>query len=306
MGRARGVAMTTVLAIDDEPANLKVIERYLATSEYRIITAEDGLEGWEIVQGLGDEVDVILLDRVMPRMDGMAFLKTIKSSASWRHIPVIMQTAAATPRDVVDGVKAGAYYYLTKPFTKAVLIAIIHAALRANAEHTTLRSELRKQHQTLRMLRRGEFVFRTLAEAHDLAAYLAACFPEPDRTVVGLAELFINAIEHGNLGITYEDKTALHEKGIWLEEVERRLGLPEHASKTVRVELELDGRGGVRLTIRDEGPGFEWNPFLEISPERAIHTHGRGIAMARHLSFDRVEYLGCGNTVVCTVEPKSA
>lgn len=296
--------MITILAVDDEAQNLKVIERYLANTGYRVITADDGQEGWELVQGLGDEIDVVLLDRVMPRMDGLGFLKAIKSSTAWRHIPVIMQTGSAMPKDVADGVAAGAYYYLTKPFTKAVLLAIISAALRSRAEHNSLRSELRKQHQTLRLLRRGEFAFRTLPEAHDLAAYLAACFPEPDRTVVGLAELFINAVEHGNLGITYEDKTALHERGVWLEEVERRLSLPGNLEKYVRVDLEIAAGGAVTLIIRDEGPGFAWDPFLEISPERAIHTHGRGIAMAKNLSFDSVEYVGCGNTVICRVDAK--
>lgn len=57
----------------------------------------------------------------------------------------------------------------------------------------------------------------------------------------------------------------------------------------------------ILLTIKDEGYGFNWRDYMEISPERATHSHGRGIALAKMMSFDRLEYLGCGNEVSCRV-----
>lgn len=58
---------------------------------------------------------------------------------------------------------------------------------------------------------------------------------------------------------------------------------------------------GIVLTVADEGAGFDWTSFLEIQPERAFDLHGRGIAMSRLMSFDRVDYRGCGNEVELTV-----
>lgn len=57
----------------------------------------------------------------------------------------------------------------------------------------------------------------------------------------------------------------------------------------------------VEFTIRDQGDGFDWSKYLDFSPERAFDTHGRGIALARKLSFDSFEYLGNGNTVIAAI-----
>ena len=59
--------------------------------------------------------------------------------------------------------------------------------------------------------------------------------------------------------------------------------------------------GTSRVTIIDQGPGFDWAGYLEFSPDRVFDLHGRGIAMSRSMSFDSLEYLGTGNTVVTTV-----
>jgi len=58
----------------------------------------------------------------------------------------------------------------------------------------------------------------------------------------------------------------------------------------------------VTITIKDQGPGFDWRRYLEMSPDLAFQTHGRGIAMARALCFDGLDYLGVGNEVVCTMK----
>jgi anti-sigma regulatory factor (Ser/Thr protein kinase) len=141
---------------------------------------------------------------------------------------------------------------------------------------------------------------QTVEQARDAAAVLVNACPDPAAAVIGLTELLVNAVEHGNLGITYEDKTALNAAGTWEAEVRRRLSLPENANK--RVELRLERTGDeLRFTIRDEGPGFAWEKYGEVDTSRVFDNHGRGIAIARAMSFDRVEYRGNGNEVVATV-----
>jgi len=142
--------------------------------------------------------------------------------------------------------------------------------------------------------------FRTLHEATELANVLAAAYPEPERVVVGLTELLVNAVEHGNLGITYREKAALLESGQLQAEIERRLALPELATRRVKATLHRTD-DAVVTTIEDEGEGFDWRPYDDYDPERALDPNGHGIAIARGVSFDEVTYRGRGNVVVALV-----
>ena len=84
-------------------------------------------------------------------------------------------------------------------------------------------------------------------------------------------------------------------------EVAERLERPAFKGRRASATLAREGAGLV-LTVEDEGPGFDWMPYLELSPDRAFHTHGRGIAMAKALCFDEVRYEGRGNRVVARAE----
>jgi DNA-binding response OmpR family regulator len=237
---------------------------------------------------------------MMPVMDGMAVLGKLRADPHFASIPVIMQTAAADSTQVAEGLRAGVFYYLAKPFEAEVLLAVINAALQQYTTQQDLRAEVKKTQHLLGLATEGHFVFRTLADVHDLSLFLANFFPDPERMVVGIFELLLNAVEHGNLGITYEERTVLDEQGTWEQEVRRRLSLPEYANKQAHVRYEKKEEE-IILTISDEGTGFEWDRYLEIDLNRVMHTHGRGIAMARLMSFDALRYEGPGNTVSCVV-----
>jgi light-regulated signal transduction histidine kinase (bacteriophytochrome) len=118
---------------------------------------------------------------------------------------------------------------------------------------------------------------------------------------VGVWELLINAVEHGNLEITYADKTRLMQERRMLAEVAERLERPEFSHRIAVAVLERDEHT-LTLMVEDDGPGFDWTPYLQLSPERAFHTHGRGIAMANALSFDELIYEGRGNRVTARVQ----
>ncbi len=145
------------------------------------------------------------------------------------------------------------------------------------------------------------FRFRTIREARSLAALVAVTLPDPRKTGVGLCELLLNAVEHGNLGITYEDKGRLLAEDALDEEVARRLAQDHYAARYASLEV-VRGPEAIRFTIKDQGDGFDWKPFLEFVPERLHHAHGRGIAIAHRLVFNRLEYRGRGNEVIATVE----
>lgn len=289
-----------ILVADDEPFNLEILTEHLEEEGYSIESAENGSQAWNLLQQKPGYFDVILLDIMMPEMDGMEVLSRIKSNAELKSIPVIMQTAKASKVDILDGLQAGAYYYLTKPFEKDQLLAIVKTAIDDYQLYRALQAEVQQTRQTLSFMIKGQFSFRTLMEGRDVVTLLANALPEPSRVVMGLSELTINAVEHGNLGISYDDKSRLRELGTWEAEVERRLDQPENASKSVIIEFERT-TSEVSFLIQDQGDGFDWQNYLEISPDRAFDTHGRGIAMAKMLSFDRLEYRNNGSQVIATV-----
>jgi hypothetical protein len=211
-----------------------------------------------------------------------------------------MQTSLSGDSDIVEGLRAGAYYYLTKPFTSQALLAIVGAAARDRLGYRRLQLDVQQAAKALACLTHGQFAFRTPEQAFDLATLVAKATPKPERTVGGLSELMLNAIEHGNLGITYAGKSKLLAEDRWKEEIDRRLALPEHASKVAKLSFERQ-EGAIQFLIEDEGPGFQWQDYLELSPERAFHLHGRGIAMSRQVWFDHLEYLGSGSRVIARI-----
>ncbi|MBE9610079.1 response regulator [Chitinilyticum piscinae] len=289
-----------VLVVDDEPFNLEILSEHLQDAGYEVVLAEDGLQGWEILTSDEQGFDAILLDRMMPRMNGMELLARIKQRGDLQHVPVIMQTAVGAAENVQEGLAAGAYYYLIKPFQREMLLAIVSAAVSFHHERVLLERQLAEQVGAYRMLERGEFSFRSLDEARQLTLLLSQTCPEPQRVALGISELLVNAVEHGNLGIRYSDKTRLLQTGRWQEEIENRLRDPLFGERRVRVLVESSA-DYVSIRIEDEGEGFDWQPYLQFSPERAFDPHGRGISMAKLMSFDELEYQGRGNCVVARV-----
>lgn len=289
-----------LLVVEDEPIGRELLVETLHESGFATVTADTGARAWQMITEYRGRLDAILLDRLLPDMDSLELLKPLKADASLMHVPVIMQTSLSAETDIADGLRAGAYYYLTKPYPPETLLAIVRTAVRDWQDYLQLQQNLHQTRSILSHLERGEFWFTTQMEARDLATLLAHIAPQPERVVLGLTELMLNAVEHGNLGISYAEKSQLIDSEHLQHEVERRLALPEYAGRRARLQIER-GPEAIKFIIRDEGAGFDWPQFVEMSPTRAFDTHGRGIAMSKLISFDHLEYLGCGNTVVASI-----
>ncbi|EKE17604.1 MAG: response regulator [uncultured bacterium] len=295
------MAQTCILIVDDEPIGREMMVENLLCEGYEVLEADSGEAAWALIEAAPERFDAILLDRLMPDMDGIEVLRRIKSRPEMLRLPVIMQTGLTADTDVLESLKAGAYYYLTKPFSADTLLAIVAAATRDYQGHKALQDEVKRQGGVLGCLAEARFLFRTPQQARDLATLLANAAPEPGRVVLGLSELMLNAVEHGNLAIGYERKSALLEAGSLETEIDRLLNLPELNGCCAEV-LVSRGNGELKFLIRDQGCGFNWRAYQEMSPERAFDTHGRGIAMSRMISFERLEYQGCGNQVEAAVK----
>ncbi len=288
-----------LLLVDDTPVNLEALSQALQTEHYEIHMAEDGEAAWKVLD-LDPAFDLVLLDLMMPRLDGMGLLRRLKEDPRFRHLPVILQTADAAPERIAEGIQAGAFYYLTKPLNLVVLRSVVRAAVESRREVQNVEGELAQRARGTGIMQRAEFRYRSPEDARALAALLAWAYPDPDRVAMGIWELLINAVEHGNLEITYAEKTQLMQERRMLAEVAERMERPEFHSRHVIATFERSA-SSLTLTVEDEGPGFDWKPYLVLSPDRAFHTHGRGIAMAKALCFDEVAYEGRGNRVVARV-----
>lgn len=290
-----------ILVVDDDASKRDFLLESLTVAGYAVKLAVDCEAAWQILDCEQHHFSAILLDRVMQRQDGMGLLARIKADMRFADIPVIFQTDIEDPLDIVAGIKAGAFYYLVKPVSKELLFAIVQSAVSNFRLSDNLRYMANpEQTNFVNMLLRSEFQLRTLLEARTLAYTLSSYYPQPKRAFLGLSELLINAVEHGNLGIGYQTKSRLLQEDGWEAEIERRLTLPEHAGKKVEVQLERSPHE-IRLTISDCGAGFDSSLYLEISPERAFDLNGRGIAMSRMICFDTLEYIGKGNRLLAVV-----
>lgn len=117
-----------ILVVDDLEPNRKVLEARLAADDYTVVCAEGGMEALSLVEA--SPPDLILLDVMMPEIDGFEVCRRLKANPSRAHIPVVMVTALTEHRDRLTGLNAGADDFLSKPWDDAVLIARVRSLLR--------------------------------------------------------------------------------------------------------------------------------------------------------------------------------
>ncbi len=284
----------TILVVDDDAIQRELYVEVLVQAGYECVEAVDGEHALDRLQGESG-VEAVLLDRRMPRLDGLETLRRLKADERLASLPVILQTAGAEGREIQEIMAAGAYYYLPKGVRPEMLVATVFSAVENRRRLRELMIQLREASRTLTLMDLGRFRFRTPEEAKSLTQVLAAACPDPERAAIGLSELLLNAVEHGNLEMSYEDTTTAIERRDRWNEIRRRLDDGRYHDRFAELRFErLPGR--YRILIRDQGSGFDWDSYMRPSPERAFDTHGRGVCMAAQC-FDRIEYLGNGNTV---------
>jgi adenylate cyclase len=131
-----------ILVVDDVPDNVDILQMRLESQGYEVSTAGNGVEALAKTRELLP--DLVLLDIMMPEMDGIETVKRLKSDASLPFIPVILVTAKADDKDVITGLESGGDDYLTKPVDHAALSARVRAMLRIKALHDTVQTQARR------------------------------------------------------------------------------------------------------------------------------------------------------------------
>jgi class 3 adenylate cyclase/CheY-like chemotaxis protein len=128
----------TVLAVDDQPTNLRLLDAVLTPRGHRVITASSGAEALELLET--EDVDLVLLDILMPEMDGHEVCRRIRSAAATEFLPVVMITASGSEQRLA-ALESGADDFVTKPFDQSELLARVASLARIKRYHDTIRRQ---------------------------------------------------------------------------------------------------------------------------------------------------------------------
>jgi len=327
--------MTELLIVEDEQSIRDIFCERLTDEGFKVHQAANGIDG--LKQARQHRPDLIISDVSMPEMDGIDFFKNLQSdTAEMAAIPFIFLTGKSDEGDEIANLNLGADGHLNKPVKFDLLTALIKSRLGYRERQLSLLREKLKssfdplfknkksavgEYQSLEklidhykeitstithsdvnysQLTHATFSLKTLKDAKQVSSNLANMCPEPDLVIVGIIEMIINGIEHGNLNIGYQLKTELLKKGTWTNEIERRLALPENATKSVTVTYEKTP-DKIKFEFIDDGGGFDFDTFLDFDPMRSQDLHGRGIALAKAVVFDDLTYLDNGHRVIACI-----
>ncbi len=221
-------AQKTVLIIDDTPTNLGVLVDYLEQHDLCVVVAQDGEEGLMRAQFL--HPDAILLDVMMPVMDGLATCRRLKADVRTRDIPVIFMTAMSETRDKMAGFQAGGVDYITKPFQAEEVLMRLTTHL--NLHHTT--RELQKTVAQLNLAQAELVRTETLAALGAMVAGIAHELNTP----IGNGLLIASTLTDLSRQLTQD----LHEsKGLTRSALDRYLREANEAGDILQRNLERAG-----------------------------------------------------------------
>lgn len=286
-----------VLVVDDDAFSRQYMTSVVRLGDYEVMEARDGADGLAMFESFAP--DLIFSDISMPVMDGLEMLERIRRKS--HDTIVVMTTAFGNAEFTLKALRLRANDYLVKPIIpKDIIINLKKYAdvLAARSVEREVVGFILERTLKLRLDNRLEVLGKV---ADRLMQETEGRILSADRMGVrlGLLEIIINAIEHGNLGITYADKThAIERKGYDLNDlVVERIAHEPYRSRRVQIEFQMNAEL-CEWVITDEGEGFDWRSIPDPNdPANLMSMHGRGILLAR-MNFDEVIFVGPGNQVV--------
>jgi CheY-like chemotaxis protein/anti-sigma regulatory factor (Ser/Thr protein kinase) len=266
----------------------------LEINGHECLAAQNGEEGLEVF----DEFmpDVVLSDIQMPKMSGLDFLRAIRNDNS--NAIVIMVTAYGSEDYAIKAFREGANNYLKKPIYEDDLLAMLakyKPIISQRSEQEVIPSLVQQRSLTMKF---GSDVHLIPKVVDYLITETGTMFTKDEliNVELGLVELLMNAIEHGNLNISYQDKAKALEtnslQALYVHRLEEEL----YRSRCTSVFFNQN-LSGCEWLITDEGEGFDFEDLPDpTANDNLLDMNGRGIFISKFM-FDSLEYLGKGNMV---------
>jgi putative two-component system response regulator len=217
-----------ILIVDDQPQNNELMEAYLVPQGYGIVTASNGTEALEKL--VVHPIDLILLDVMMPGMDGFEVARRIRQNDAWKLLPIILVTALRETEDRVKGIEAGCDDFISKPVDKSELVARVRSLLKVKA-YNDLKNNYQKELES-------EVAKRTEELKNALESITAAS---------------LETIHRLSMAAEYKDEdTGLHIKrmSLYAAAVARRMGLDEHTVETILYAAPMHDVGKIGIPDR--------------------------------------------------------
>jgi len=290
-------AKARILLIDDESLVRDELGGLLEDEGYEVICGSDGHEGLELFRQ--EQPDMVITDVRIPRSDGLSLAMAIRELSP--ATPVTIITGHGSEQMAIKALRAGVTDFLKKPVRlddlASALLRMETARLIPHREPANLPSSAHLvEHCWTYELQNDLDAIPSFVDV-----VLSTCtsgFPRQGILELSLAlrELLLNALEHGNLGLTYEEKTTALDEGTLDEMLAKRGSRPPFANRRARV---VTRRGDEHLVVEiiDEGNGFDWRALPDPTDvDHLLEGHGRGVLLAR-MSVDKLEYNDKGNKV---------
>lgn len=271
---------------------------------FELVVLPESLEAFDKIDAYKETAEAIILDWRHDQAKQPSIAEALARKSAEIGVPVLALAAASREADIQTAYEAGLFHLVAMPCQLCDVKAAIDSLTRhkrAAGEASRFRLE-----DALGLLETCKFRFRTPADVDRLVPLIAQIFPEPRRAAPGVAELMMNAIEHGNLEIGHERKAEWVARGIYQGELVKRLQTPPYSSRWAEVIINRRD-DGVMIVIMDQGCGFCWQNVVEKpgAGGEAADTTG-GIARAKAESFDDLRFNHLGNQVTALVAKEHA
>ncbi|MGM0606784.1 MAG: response regulator [Candidatus Muiribacteriota bacterium] len=256
-----------VLVVDDEKDILNIIEFFLKKHGANVLKAPDAFSGLEYIYDSENKIDIVLLDIMLPILDGFQVAKILKMQRDYNKLPIIMLSALGESENIKKGFQVGADEYIVKPASEEFIVDTIKNVLKKNEKLINsgrmynIKFELKSD-------------FSYIKEINDMAKWIFSNTVAQEQMVsdliYSLNEMCANAIEHGNR---------------------------KQVEKKVFVECDVF-KNKIIISIKDEGKGFDPVDTLDrLENADMFRMRGRGMLITRSL-MDEIEYKENGKKVV--------
>jgi len=282
--------------VDDQEALRTLLARLLEREGFDPLQAEDGTKAVELYKT--ESPLVVVSDIMMPKMDGLTLLTEIRRID--RNATVILMTGQGNEDVLLKALRGGATNFFKKPFAVRELIEEIRKVVefRLEAARSSLFSPLLVEETKTFVMPRADSPFFPII--NQITLQLPCILPTEDilNLKIGIEEVITNAIEHGNLGISFEEKSKAIQEGRLADLIAQKGRESDAAGRSVRISSRLSPER-FELSVRDDGGGFDWRNLPAVEPENLLAFNGRGLFLTK-IYFDGVAFNDAGNEVTLT------